>query len=224
MKYLIANWKSTKNINDALAWVKEFNQLLINNKQVVDKLNNNYLKIIICPSYQLIFSVKEKIYRHKNIHLGSQDCSFFEQGNYTGEVSAQNLKGLVDYCIVGHSERRKYLKETDNVIDQKISLLKDYFIEPILCVRDEKDQVPQGVTLIAYEPVYAIGTGKNEDILSVISSKRKINPGMGNIFIYGGSVNPENITQYSKSPEVHGFLVGNASKDPKSFIGIASKL
>lgn len=224
MKYLIANWKSTKSIKDALLWVKEFNKLLINNKQVVDKLNNGYLKIIICPSYHLIYIVKEKIHKHKNIHLGSQDCSFFDQGNYTGEVSAQNIKDIVDYSIVGHSERRKYLKETDNVIDQKISLLKDYSIEPILCVRDEKDQIPQGVNLIAYEPVYAIGTGKNENINDVISSKIKINPDKGCVFIYGGSVNPENISQYSKSPEVQGFLVGNASKDPKSFLDIASKL
>lgn len=224
MKYLIANWKSTKSIKDALLWVKEFNKLLINNKQVVDKLNNGYLKIIICPSYHLIYIVREKIYKHKNIHLGSQDCSFFEQGNYTGEVSAQNIKDIVEYSIVGHSERRKYLKETDNVIDQKISLLKDYSIEPILCVRDEKDQIPRGVNLIAYEPVYAISTGKNENINDVISSKIKINPDKGYAFIYGGSVYPENISQYSKSPDVQGFLVGNASKDPVSFLDIASKL
>lgn len=224
MKYLIANWKSTKSIKDTLLWVEEFNKILKSKKDIINMLDDNKLKIIICPSYHLIYPVREKIYKHKNVHLGSQDCSFFEQGNYTGEVSAQNIKDIVDYSIVGHSERRKYLKETDNVIDQKISLLKDYSIEPILCVRDEKDQIPQGVNIIAYEPVYAIGTGKNENINDVISSKIKINPDKGCTFIYGGSVNPENISQYSKSPDVQGFLVGNASKDPESFLDIASKL
>ena len=224
MKYLIANWKSTKNIENTLDWVMSFNRLLKSNKNLLNKLNNDELKIIICPSYHLISLVKQKIIKHKNINLGSQDVSFFEQGNYTGEVSAQNLKELINYSIVGHSERRKYLKETNNVIDQKINLLKDYSIEPILCVRDENDLIPKDVKIIAYEPVYAIGTGNNEDLAKVISAKHKIIKDNEDIFVYGGSVNPENIIQYSLSPEIKGFLVGNASKDPISFIDIASKL
>ena len=121
MKYLIANWKSTKNVNTAIEWVNEFNKLMKANKEILKKLDEDSLKIIICPSYHLISLVKQKIIKHKNINLGSQDVSFFEQGNYTGEVSAQNLKELINYSIVGHSERRKYLKETDNVIDQKVN-------------------------------------------------------------------------------------------------------
>ena len=224
MKYLIANWKSTKNIENTIDWVMSFNRLLESNKNLLDKLNNDELKIIICPSYHLISLVKQKIIKHKNINLGSQDVSFFEQGNYTGEVSAQNLKELINYSIVGHSERRKYLKETNNVIDQKINLLKDYSIEPILCVRDENDLIPKDVEIIAYEPVYAIGTGNNEDLAKVISAKHKIIKDKEDIFVYGGSVNPENVLQYSNSSEIQGFLLGNASKDPNSFIDIASKI
>lgn len=224
MKYLIANWKSTKNIHNSVDWVIEFNKLLKSNKIVLEKLENNNLKIIICPSFQLLYQVKDKIYKHKNISLGSQDVSFFDQGNYTGEVSAQNIKELVEYSIIGHSERRKYLKETNNVIDQKINLLKDYSIEPILCVRDENDLIPKDVEIIAYEPIDAIGTGNNEDLSKVLSSKHKIIKDKEYIFIYGGSVNSENIIQYSVSQEIGGFLVGNASKDPNSFIDIASKL
>lgn len=224
MKYLIANWKSTKNIINTGEWVEDFNKLLKDNKQLLNKLDNDELKIIICPSLQLIYLVKNNIFKHKNICLGTQDASFFEQGNYTGEVSAQNLKELIKYSIVGHSERRKYLKETDNIIDQKVQILKDYSIEPILCVRDEHDQIPSGVKYIAYEPVYAIGTGNNEDLNKIIDSKYKIISSKNDIFIYGGSVNPENIMQYATSSEIQGFLVGNASKDPDSFIDIASKL
>lgn len=224
MKYLIANWKSTKNIINVSEWVDDFNKLLKVKIKLLNKLDNDEIKIIICPSYHLISLVKQKIVKHKNINLGSQDVSFFEQGNYTGEVSAQNLKELINYSIVGHSERRKYLKETDNIIDQKVQILNDYAIEPILCVRDENDQIPSGIKFIAYEPVYAIGTGNNEDLDKILNSKNKIITDKDKIFIYGGSVNSENILQYSKSLEIHGFLVGNASKDPISFIDIASKL
>lgn len=224
MKYLIANWKSTKNVESALSWVVQFNHLLKKESSIQKKLNNDELKIIVCPSFHLLTTVKSKITKSKNIAIGSQDVSFFEQGNYTGEVSAQNLKDIIDYSIIGHSERRKYLKETDNMIDQKISILKDYSIEPILCVRDNKDLIPKEVRFIAYEPVYAISTGKNESLTDVLNTKAKISHDHDTIFIYGGSVNPDNITEYSDSPEIQGFLVGNASKDPNSFIMIASRL
>ncbi len=224
MRYLIANWKSTKNINNTVEWINEFNKLLKTNKEILKKLDEDSLKIIICPSYHLIYLVKKEIFNHKNLNIGSQDVSFFDQGNYTGEVSAQNIRELVEYSIVGHSERRKYFKETNNMIDQKICLLKDYEIEPILCVRDENDLIPKDVEIIAYEPVYAIGTGNNENLDKVIFAKSKIIKDKKTVFIYGGSVNPQNIMEYVNSPEVQGFLVGNASKDPKSFIDIASKL
>lgn|SRR3990167_3802751 len=224
MRYLIANWKSTKNVEDAFSWVVQFNHLLKKESSIQKKLNNDELKIIICPSFHLLTTVKAKIAKSKNIAIGAQDVSFFEQGNYTGEVSAQNLKNIIDYSIIGHSERRKYLKETDNMIDQKISILKDYSIEPILCVRDNKDLIPKEVRFIAYEPIYAIGTGKNESLTEILNAKAKINHDRDTIFIYGGSVIPDNITEYSNSPEIQGFLVGNASKDPNSFIMIASRL
>jgi len=224
MKYLIANWKSTKNVEAALSWVDTFNKFVYKDKNLQKKLNENYLKIIICPSYHLLYPIKKSIYKNKNVVLGSQNVSFFDQGNYTGEVSAQNIKDLVEFSIVGHSERRKYLKEKDNEIDQKVMLLKDYSIEPILCIRDEKDLIPDKVNYIAYEPVYAIGTGKNENVNDVINTKNKINLGSNSVFIYGGSVNPENMTQYLQSSEINGFLVGNASKDPQSFIEMASKI
>ncbi|MFH1827435.1 MAG: triose-phosphate isomerase family protein [bacterium] len=224
MKYLIANWKSTKDVNAVLSWVDTFNKSIDKDKILQKKLNENYLKIIICPSFHLLYPVKQNIYKNKNITLGAQNVSFFDQGNYTGEVSAQNIKDLVDYSIVGHSERRKYLKEKDNEIDQKAMLLKDYDIEPILCVRNEKDLIPDKINLIAYEPVFAIGTGESQALRDIINVKNKINTNKNYIFIYGGSVNSNNISQYLQSTEISGFLVGNASKDPISFIEMATKI
>ena len=223
MKYLIANWKATKNIKEAVFWCEEFNSLLKSNDKVMSSLKNKKLKIIICPSHHLIYSVKNKINRALNISIGAQDISFFEKGNYTGEVSAQNLKGLIDYCIVGHSERRKYLKETENMIDQKISLLRDYDIEPILCIRDKKDFIYKDTKIITYEPVYAIGTGNNESLNKVLEMKKKLHIDLDNLFIYGGSVNETNIKIY-QSDEINGYLVGTASKDPQDFFNIARQL
>lgn len=224
MKYLIANWKSTKDINTALSWVNTFNKSINKNKVLQKKLDENYLKIIICPSFHLLYPIKQNIYKNKNIVLGAQNVSFFDQGNYTGEISAQNIKDLVEYSIIGHSERRKYLKEKDNEIDQKAMLLKDYDIEPILCVRNEKDLIPDKINFIAYEPVFAIGTGENQALRDVINVKNKISLNKDNVFIYGGSVNSKNIIQYLQSNEIGGFLVGNVSKDPTSFIEIATKI
>jgi triosephosphate isomerase len=221
MKYLVANWKATKNLKEAFDWVKTFNNLINSKNILTTALKNKELKIIICPSHHLIYPVKNKIADDLNISIGAQDVSFYEKGNYTGEVSAQNLIGLVDYCIVGHSERRKYLKETDNIIDQKINLLKDYDIEPILCIRDEKDIIFDNTNIITYEPVNAIASGNNESLDDVLRMKKKLHIDFDRLYFYGGSVNPETIKEYTKSKEINGYLVGTACKDPRDFINTA---
>lgn len=216
MKYLVANWKANKNLNEALIWIDVFNNLLKKNKKVEEKLRNDKLKIIICPSYHLIYPVSEKLINIPNITLGAQDVSFFEKGSYTGEVSASTLVGLAEFVIIGHSERRRYFKETNAIIDQKIKLAKQYRIEPILCVRDKKD-LSSEVEIVAYEPVNAIGSGNNEDANNVLQMKQSLHLDPDIKFLYGGSTNEENAASYIKTGQIDGFLVGTASKDPHSF-------
>ncbi len=221
MKYLVANWKANKNLNQAELWTEEFNQLIKSNKKVLAELEKNKLTIIICPAFHLIYPVKQKLIKLPNIFLGAQDVSFFERGSYTGEVSASALIGLVDYAIIGHSERRRYFKENNATIDQKTVLAMDNDIEPILCIRDNHDLIPNKVKLVAYEPIYAIGhaigTGGNEPVNKVLQMKQSLHLDSDVKFLYGGSANENNASSYIKTGQIDGFLIGTASKDPVSF-------
>lgn len=211
MRYFIANWKANKYLNEALQWIDKF---------LTSPLRSDHVKVVLCPPYPLIIPLKEKIKHTKNVYLGAQDISSFESGSYTGEVTAKSLLGLVDYVIVGHSERRKYFNENYETLFKKTHLAKKYGIEPIFCLRDAKDQIPDDVKMLAYEPVYSIGTGKNEDLQKTLEVKNKLNLKESMVFLYGGSVNKNNASSYLDSPEIDGFLVGGASLDPTEFFKI----
>jgi triosephosphate isomerase len=128
MKYFVANWKANKNLKEAKEWLNEFLKLY--------QPQENKM-VIICPPFPLLTELRDKIYKVKNLKLGSQDLSFFEEGPYTGEVTAKTLQGIVDYALIGHSERRKYFKESSEIISKKIVFAKKYQIEPILCLSQE---------------------------------------------------------------------------------------
>jgi len=211
MKYFITNWKTNKNIVEAKEWIEIF---------IKKYTNKNNVKIIICPSYPFIYFLKEKTVHLKNVFIASQDLSVYEEGSYTGEVTAKNLKGLVNFSIIGHSERRKNFNDTDEVLFKKIALARKYGIEPIYCIRDESDPIPDDVKIIAYEPIYAIGTGMNEPADKVIEMKKKLKIDQNKVFIYGGSVNEKNAIDYLKIDGINGFLVGKVSLDPEKFAAL----
>lgn len=211
MKYFIANWKANKNLKEGAEWIDKFLTLPIHSDRI---------KVVICPPHPLIYPLKQKLPTNTSISLGSQDLSTFESGSYTGEVTAKSLRGLVDFTIIGHSERRKYFNENDEVLFRKTQLAKQYNIEPIYCVRDEKDKIPYGVKIIAYEPVYAIGSGFNEPIEKVLEMKQKIHLPPQTALLYGGSIDQNNADSYLSSAEIGGLLVGNASLDPREFFEI----
>lgn len=212
MKYIIGNWKANKNKAQAKAWIGEFLELSLENFQ--DKV-----AIIVCPPYPFL-TLAHKAFKDTPIQLGSQDISFFHAGSYTGEVAANTLADLVSYCIIGHSERRRYFKETDATVAQKTANVRDFEIEPIVCVRGISDQIPKNVKIIAYEPVHAIGTGNNESVKKILEVKKCLHLDPDTIFIYGGSVIPDNSEEYLGSDEIDGVLLGGASLDPKKFYKI----
>lgn len=213
MRYFIANWKANKNLEEALEWIDIF----INNN-----IKNDQARVVICPPYHLLYPFAKKIKKLKNIYLGAQDLSMFDNGSFTGEITAKMLQGLVQYSIIGHSERRKYFNEKDEEIEKKITQAEKYHIKPILCVRDERDKIFPSVKIIAYEPVYAIGTGQNEEPSKVFATKQRLNLAQETTFIYGGSVNETNVKSYLKSDNINGFLIGGASLDPIHFSQIIS--
>jgi triosephosphate isomerase (TIM) len=211
--FIIANWKSNKNEQQALEWFDGIGGV---EWQTIKK------EVIICPPFPLLKLVSETI-EEKSIPMatGAQDISKFDGGPYTGEVSGQLLKDFAAYCIIGHSERRKNFSETDEDIAKKISLAKKYNITPILCVQNDQTPVPGGVEIVAYEPVFAIGSGnpdtpENADLVAEKIKQKTNIP----FVLYGGSITPENVHAFTAKSNISGVLVGTKSLDPFEFTKI----
>ncbi len=223
MIYLIANWKAQQTLSQMQEWVDTFSTLLEADEEVSNAIASNKLQIIVCPEYPFILAAKEML-THSGLHIGAQNVSSKEMGKYTGEVPAEILTDIVDYAIVGHSERRSHFHETDEEIAQKIIQCKQHSLNPVLCIRGESDNIPDGVKIIAYEPVGAIGSGQNEDANLVLEMKDKLKLSEDTIFLYGGSVSKDNIMSYANSGKIDGYLVGTASLDASHFFALAKLL
>lgn len=224
MKYFIANWKSHKMVGESVQWLSEFVSLINNDQKVIKNLHDNAIKIIICPPFSLLSSLKERLPNLPNIHLGSQTISSFDEGSYTGEVSGISLQGLVDYTIVGHSERRIHFNETNGEILKKIEIAEKYTIAPILCVRGAEDSIPHNVKIVAYEPPEYIGTGKTQELNKIIEIKKTINLPSDCVFLYGAGVTSLHVSQFLATDEIDGLLVGSASLNPKNFYSIVESI
>ena len=226
--------------------------VVLNNKSNLDKKEfmeyQNELKKIE-SSYQLVISPSQ-VYLNSidlpTIDLGSQNVSSYHQGAYTGEIYAHQLKSLdVKYCLVGHSERRKYQRETNKDINEKIKRLLEEEITPILCIGETKEQKDSKKTksvllselneclsginnndiIIAYEPIWAIGTGitpTKDEVEDVLKEIKKVY--QKNKLIYGGSLNQENIVEFKTSYLIDGYLLGGLSLKPQELKDFISKI
>ncbi|OGH10827.1 MAG: hypothetical protein A3B38_03965 [Candidatus Levybacteria bacterium RIFCSPLOWO2_01_FULL_36_13] len=211
MFYIVANFKSYKTQVDAENWLEKFKSLKIEE----DK------KVIVCPPFTLLPLFKSFIKENSlQLLLGSQNISPFDEGPYTGEENAKQIKEFADYVLIGHSERRVNFKEDDNVLDKKCEVALKNGLVPIFLVQSEKDNIPKGVEIIAYEPVFAIGSGIPDTpdnasaIASVIKKKGDYR------VLYGGSVNSENVKEFSRVDNISGVLVGGASLEADEFIKV----
>ena len=223
MKYLIANWKSNKNLDQALKWIREYSlDMMICDELKSRTVHNKLLTIVICPP--AIFISGSKPILGKLAKIGIQNVSSKDEGSFTGELNAKSLSGLIDYAIIGHSERRSFFSETEKEIEDKIKLLKENNIKIILCIRNDKDIIYEGVDIVAYEPVEAIGTGKSMSLDDIIKEKNKLKIPKDIAFVYGGSVNLANCEEYIKSDEIDGLLVGSASLDERGFFQITKNV
>ena len=241
-KYCIANWKMNKTSDESIQFLRS----LINKE-----INREHIQIIICPAYPSLFASDKIIFNH-HIDLGGQNMSGFDKGAHTGEVSADMLvDSNCKWVIIGHSERRSLYFESDQDINKKIKLCVKNKLSPILCIGESLDERKSNQTtsiltnqlisalkdvsisdecelLIAYEPVWAIGTGVNaepEMIMETISIIKNALNDIGNQFknisiLYGGSVSTKNINQLSKINSVDGYLIGGASLDINEFYSI----
>lgn len=223
-KIVVANFK----MNLLKEEIVEYIQNIENNKV--------YQKAIYCPA-----SLYIPYFAEKNLKVGAQNISAYPKGAYTGQISARQIKSTgASYVIVGHCESRKFLKETDEQIKQKIKEALNENIKVILCIGEKEAEIkkrkeilkqqikntiqdfPKENIIIAYEPVWAIGSGhtmQEEEIKEVMCYIKSI--AEENIkVLYGGSVQEKNIEALSKIEEVDGFLVGNASTNPETFLKI----
>ncbi len=212
MKILIvANWKMNP------ASLKEAKNLFDSVKKGVRNIKN--VEVVLCPPFVYLPALSERGLASV-IKLGAQDCFWEESGAFTGEVSPRQLKNLgVKYVILGHSERRKYLKEeTDEIVSRKLGACLKVGLKPILCV--EKLSQLKGIKkdiIVAFEPISAIGTGKAFDVEKAKSARKAIK---NNFVLYGGSLNSENAKDYIEKAGFKGLLIGGASLKGKEFIKI----
>ena len=241
---IAANWKMNKTVAEAVDLVGDLKRALANIKEV---------DIVVCPPFTALSEVSKAIL-NSNIRLGAQNISEHNYGPYTGEVAAGMLKEFsTRYVIVGHSERRQHSHETDEIVCKKALAALGASLKPILCIgetlaeRDEKKtekvletQVRASLagfskaqaeeTIIAYEPVWAIGTGKTATAHQAQEAHSFIRHLLGKLFDdtvarrvriqYGGSVKPANARELMSLPDVDGALVGGASLEPRTFADI----
>lgn len=220
--WVIANWKSNKTISEALDWVSQVGPK-------IPKQDN--LKVVVCPAFDSISEVKKAIsVGNYPLLVGAQDLSPFGVGAYTGEEPAQLLNGLIDLVILGHSERRKNFGETDEMVAKKTEQALANNISALVCVQGEETPVPEGATMVAYEPIWAISTGLNNtpgagkadtpEDADKMATLFKQKYGLNLEVIYGGSVTANNIEGFMTEEHINGVLVGNASLDAAEFIKI----
>ena len=249
-KTIIAgNWKMYKTIPEAI-------ELANGLKREFFKLDSLAIDIVLCPPYTALSEVFEVI-SESNIQLGAQDVYWQEEGAYTGEVSCKMLLDAgCRYVIIGHSERRQYFHETNETVNKKIKAALSAGLTPIVCVGETLDEREKSLTdkvledhvtnglkdfsaedalklVIAYEPVWAIGTGKTATPVQAEEAQKYIRGLLKKLYNkevaetiriqYGGSVKPENISELMKQPDVDGALVGGASLSVDSFSTIVKK-
>ena len=227
--FIIANWKSHKTQDEASAWLQELRikpSLTSLNAGGNQQLGNK--NIIVCPSFtSLLIMSQEREKKALPIQLGAQNISQFDEGAYTGEVSAKQIKEFVEYVIIGHSERRKYFGETDEVVSEKVKKAITSGITPIVCVsnleqvQSLKFKVQSSEMIIAYEPLSAIGSGNPdnpEHVNKIAEEIKEIHTEIS--VVYGGSVTSKNVESFTDMENIDGVLVGSASLDPVEFSAI----
>ena len=248
MKKLIAgNWKMNTSTNEAQNLISSISSNIASHPQIFENCD-----LLVCPPFVYIPEIRIAC-GQQNISLGGQDCSAYGSGAYTGEISASMLKDSgCTYAIVGHSERREYHNETDNMILQKAKAAHDHGLVSIICVGESEEErdanaqeeiverqllnsIPETTTaentVIAYEPVWAIGTGKTAspddvaDMHKFIRSQlqKQFSDGDKIRILYGGSMKPDNAKALLSTPNVDGGLIGGASLKADDFIAIAQK-
>ncbi|MBB6673132.1 triose-phosphate isomerase [Cohnella nanjingensis] len=240
---IAGNWKMFKTVSEAVSFVNE----------VKGKAEVAGVESVICAPFTALPALVEAV-KGTSLKVGAQNLHFEDNGAFTGEVSGVMLKDLgVHYVIIGHSERRQYFAETDETVNKKTHAAFKHGLTPIVCVGEKLEEREAGKTdevnrvqteaalagltaeqaaqvVIAYEPIWAIGTGKSSsatDANEAIAYIRSVVSGLFGAEVaaqvriqYGGSVKPNNVAEYMGQPDIDGALVGGASLEPASYAAL----
>lgn len=230
---IIANWKMYFSYKEACAWAATYSE------NIAQLLHDKNISFILCPSFDALANIAPAI-THNKLYLGAQDCSAYQLGAYTGQIAAESLAQLAcSYCLVGHSETRKYTTNID--VAQKVKQLLEWDICPIICIGETQKEYEQSRTIdvltqqleplknifenrnitpyIAYEPIWSIGTDTvptNNHLNYVYKSLDQLCARWNfkkPLFIYGGSVSVSTIKELNKVSYIRGILIGRASTD-----------
>ena len=245
-KLIVGNWKMNLNMHEASLYVHQLSKLI--------KIHRD-IEVVLAPTALTLQSLSLQV-NYRQFKLAAQNFYWRDMGAYTGEISATQLRGVVQYAIVGHSERRHIFNETDKDIRAKVQAAIRNHLKPILCVGETAFERSEGETqdvlhdqlvgglanvtseeleniVIAYEPVWAIGTGQNASPGDVSAAIRSIRSKIKHLFgptaadnmqvLYGGSVTADSALGYLDLPDVDGLLVGGASLDAHVFSEIIKK-
>jgi len=244
--FLAANWKMFKTVHEAVVYAKEFRGLVKDLHEV---------EVVLAPPFTALHAVAEAC-RNTVVAVAAQDVYWERDGAFTGEISGGMVKEAgAEYVLVGHSERRRLFGETDQTVNRKTSAAFQAQLVPIVCIGETLEEREDGRTLevldrqvkdgldglsgeqigalvVAYEPVWAIGTGRNATPDQAQEAHAHIRSRLRQWFganaadrchvIYGGSVKPDNVADLAALPDVDGALVGGASLDPRSFLKIVT--
>jgi len=251
-KIVAGNWKMNLEKDDAIKLVQQITN------QYDDLSLSEKKQMILAPSFVLLDSIKEEVEAYSFINIAAQNCSEHNAGAYTGEVSASMLESIgINYCIIGHSERRQYYFENNDVLLKKVRQALQHNIKPIFCcgepleIRDFntyanfiEQQINEVIfqlnedefknIIIAYEPIWAIGTGKtasaaqaqevHKHIRNLIEQQYNKETANQTTILYGGSVNAQNAADLFSCNDIDGALVGGASLKSNEFIEITKAL
>lgn len=244
-KIIAANWKMNKTTGETVAFLENFL------REIGDE---DDVEVVIVPPFTSLQKASDYLAQSTNVKLGAQNMSQFKSGAYTGEISAPMLRDLfVRYVVIGHSERRTLFGETDAIINQKLQVAHEAALRPIFCIGETLEERDGGMveevlerqlrcglegldskaigeTVIAYEPVWAIGTGRTatpEQAQEAHAFVRRTLEAIADKAVadkvriqYGGSVKPENAATLLEQPDIDGALVGGASLDARGFAEI----
>jgi len=244
-KIVSANWKMNMTQAEAARFIES---MLLDLDEITD------VEVVIVPPFTAIAKVMEALGRAQNIKVGAQNMYWEKNGPFTGEISGPLLRDLfVHYVVLGHSERRTLFGETDEIVNRKVRAAHEATLRPIVCIGETLEQRDKGnvekilaiqmrgslaglspkelqETVIAYEPVWAIGTGRNATPDQAQEAHAFVRHILGEVaddataervrIQYGGSVKPENARELMSQPDIDGALVGGASLDPRSFVQI----